>query len=137
MILGMADCLAPTQLVCHWQRHSKKHGIICTCLQVTSVIKESFVAYTSKVRADWTLQWPAQMVLCVATLHWTQEVCPHLHVPLCIQMIMSMASHVMDLVNKPIVFFWVSLPYKHIVCLTLHGEILLVSSVMRSFAWTL
>ena len=37
-------------------------------------IGKSIVAYASKPRRNWVLQWPGQIVICVSSIYWTAEV---------------------------------------------------------------
>jgi dynein heavy chain len=37
-------------------------------------ISESIAAYTSTPRDRWVIDWPGQVVLCVSSIFWTNEV---------------------------------------------------------------
>ncbi|KAA6419936.1 MAG: dynein heavy chain axonemal [Trebouxia sp. A1-2] len=41
---------------------------------VRDVTRKSFDAHAVSKRIDWVLQWPGQVVLCVGSMFWTQEV---------------------------------------------------------------
>jgi dynein heavy chain len=41
---------------------------------VRKIIEKSLLAYTSKPRHEWVLDWPGQVVLCSSQVFWTQEV---------------------------------------------------------------
>lgn len=38
------------------------------------MVHEAIVAYYTKVRTTWVLEWPGQTVLCVDQTYWTQQV---------------------------------------------------------------
>lgn len=38
------------------------------------MVSEAMVAYPTKTRSDWVLDWPGQTVLCVAMTYWTSQV---------------------------------------------------------------
>lgn len=41
---------------------------------VRKVSKEGVAAYAVNPRNRWVLEWPGQVVLCVTSIFWTQEV---------------------------------------------------------------
>ena len=41
---------------------------------IRKVISESVEGYKTTSRDRWVLDWPGQVVLCVSSIYWTQEV---------------------------------------------------------------
>ncbi|XP_071616680.1 dynein axonemal heavy chain 3 [Heliangelus exortis] len=42
---------------------------------VKQVIQDGIKGYVEVPRKTWVLQWPGQVVICVSSIYWTQEVC--------------------------------------------------------------
>ncbi|KAI9202130.1 dynein heavy chain and region D6 of dynein motor-domain-containing protein [Polychytrium aggregatum] len=40
---------------------------------VHSVMEEAYIAYPQKPRAQWVLDWPGQVILCVSSIFWTSD----------------------------------------------------------------
>ncbi|CAF3510924.1 unnamed protein product [Rotaria socialis] len=43
-------------------------------LSIRMIIKESLVAYATRDRKQWVLEWPGQVVICSSQVYWTKEV---------------------------------------------------------------
>lgn len=43
-------------------------------LSIRDVIFHSYDSYAHTARANWVIQWPGQVVLCVSQIYWTAEV---------------------------------------------------------------
>ncbi|CAF4535728.1 unnamed protein product, partial [Rotaria magnacalcarata] len=43
-------------------------------LSIRMIIKESLVAYATRDRKQWVLEWPGQVVICASQVYWTKEV---------------------------------------------------------------
>ena len=67
---------------------------------VRAVIGNSIAAYASRPRREWVIQWPGQVVICVSSIYWTNEVSEAIMVEGGIQVPVPSVKAVLDILHQ-------------------------------------